>query len=164
MTSLPYATAPVRFRFPALAALAGRSPLGGRREAVLGTLQVARLVAVAGDANFDPAARAERSAATQSWLAAIALPDQLRAALTDALNAAGNDPDTAADALKRVLDVVSPSLDEPSRSELKALLADSSGRTLRHAGWAEGITVTGARRSTSGDTPAPLASRPRAAG
>jgi len=39
----PYALAPTSFRFPALAALAGRAPLGGQREVVLAAYVVARL-------------------------------------------------------------------------------------------------------------------------
>ena len=40
---LPYALEPLRFPFPALAALAGRLPLGGGREVALAALMTARL-------------------------------------------------------------------------------------------------------------------------
>jgi hypothetical protein len=39
----PYALEPLSFRFAALAALAGRAPIGGQREVALATYVVARL-------------------------------------------------------------------------------------------------------------------------
>src|SRR5690606_19673176 len=166
VTSLPYAIAPVRFRFPALVALAGRSPLGGRREAVLAALQVARLVAGSSDSHFGPSARAERGNATRNWLAAIALPADVRESALAVVDATSDGDESRRDAaLVQLADLLDPRLDDPSRSELRALIATAqpSVRGIGEKPVAVGV-VTGTRRAQSGDTAASSAARPRAVG
>jgi len=79
----PYAIAAPAFRFRALAALAGRAPLGGPREVALACLIGARLavVIVRGDLAADDATRLTRAADARAWLASSALPTPARAPL-----------------------------------------------------------------------------------
>lgn len=119
----PYAlTAPV-FRFPALAALAGRRPLGSEREIVLAALVCAHLAVGALPECAVPIEACERRAAgARAWLAAIALPASARAAVARVIDAAAR---ADAAALRQTLDAftetVSRALDPPSRRELEQL-------------------------------------------
>jgi len=111
------------FRFPALAALAGRRPLGGEREVALAALVCAHLVVGAlpgcvltGDA------RGRRVAGARAWLAAMALPATARALFARFIDALGHgDPATVRTALRAVVDAVGRSLDAPSKRELERL-------------------------------------------
>lgn len=88
----PYALALPTFRFRALAALAGRAPLGGPREAALACLLAARLAAplVAGaPVTFDDAARAARAAGARTWLASMAVPAAARVPAARLFDATG---------------------------------------------------------------------------
>lgn len=118
----PYALASPVFRFRALAALAGRSPLGGPREVTLATYLVARLV---DDCRPEKAlastAREQRAAGARAWLANVALPAAVRAALSRLAAATGGDPSTIGGALTSVISAVDAYLDTPSRSELTRL-------------------------------------------
>ena len=114
---------PIRFPFRALAARAGRAPLGGDREVALAVLMVARL---AGDAvgphALGAAERAERAAAAKSWLASLAVPARVRPALARAIDASGRDRDAIAAALADLAKVAAAQwLDEPCLAELRAI-------------------------------------------
>jgi hypothetical protein len=122
---LRYALAAPVMPFPALAALAGRSPLGGGREVVISAFVVARLAASA----LPPAPlaielRAARAARARAWLAAVAMPASTRGPLTRLIDATGRD-DTAVlrSMLLGAIDAVARTLDAPSRGELNALVA-----------------------------------------
>jgi hypothetical protein len=90
VSSLPHALEPIAFRFPALAALAGRAQIGGRREVALATFVASKL---ARDCHADPplpdAARAERAAGAKSWMSTLNLPATVRPALVRLLEATG---------------------------------------------------------------------------
>src|SRR5262245_54071178 len=65
----PYALASTPFRFPALAALAGRAPLGGQREVALATYLAARLAHdTLPERAVSPTTRTERAANARTWL------------------------------------------------------------------------------------------------
>ena len=118
----PYVLATPVFRFRALASLASRSSLGGPREVTLATYLIARLVDdCLPDKALPPAARAERAAAARAWLANIALPAAVRAALSRLAAGTGGDPSTIGAALTSVISAVDAYLDAASRAELVRL-------------------------------------------
>lgn len=117
----PYALAVPRFRFRALAALAGRAPLGGSREIALAVFLLARLVDDARRRDGDATARRTRAAAAQSWLSALALPSSVREPMARLAEATGGDLDTVRRALAAVAEVTGKLLDTPSRAELERL-------------------------------------------
>ena len=121
-TPPPYALVTPVFRFRALASLAGRSALGGPREVTLATYLVVRLVDDCLPSKALPlAAREERAAAARAWLASVALPAAMRAALSRLAAATGGDPSTIGGPLTSVISAVDAYLDAPSRSELVRL-------------------------------------------
>ena len=118
----PYALATPVFRFRALASLAGRSPLGGPREVTLATYLVARLVDdCLDDKALSSTAREERAAGARTWLANIALPAAVRAALSRLAADTSGDPSTIGGPLNSMISAVDAYLDAPSRSELARL-------------------------------------------
>jgi hypothetical protein len=122
-TPLPYAVAAPVFRFPALAALAGRRPLGGDREIAVAAFVAARLVAGALPPHvLDLDVRAARATGARSWLAAVALPSSTRAPFTRLIDASGrDDPAALRAAVSGLIDTVGRLLDAPARRELEGL-------------------------------------------
>jgi hypothetical protein len=114
--------APV-FRFRALAALAGRRPLGGDREIAVAAFVAARLVAATMMTDPLPAdVRATRAAGARAWLAAVAVPTPTRGPLVRVIDATGRDDHAAlASALRALIDAASRCLDAPARRELDSL-------------------------------------------
>ena len=123
MTSPPYGLATPRFAFPALAALAGRAPLGGEREVALAAFVTARLAAACnGPSPLPLPTRVARAAAARIWLASLALPAVTRTPLTRLVDASGGDtPEGLAGALATVAAAAAPYLDAASRRELDRL-------------------------------------------
>ena len=118
----PYALATPVFRFRALASLASRSPLGGPREVTLATYLIARLVDdCLPERALPAAAREERAASARAWLANMALPAAVRAALSRLAATTGSDPGSISGALTSVISAVDAYLDAASRSELMRL-------------------------------------------
>jgi hypothetical protein len=111
--------------FPALAALAGRSPLGGGREVVIAAFMAARLTA----STIQPVSlaidlRALRASRARAWLAAVAMPAATRLTLTRLIDAtARDDVGTLRSALLATVEAVGRTLDAPARAELNALAA-----------------------------------------
>ncbi len=123
LTAPPYALAPTNFRFPALAALAGRAPLGGQREVVLGAYVVARLAHdTLAERGLSLETRADRAVHARTWLATLALPATARAALQRSIEASAAAPRGAADAISGVIKAIDAFLDPPSRLELGNLV------------------------------------------
>jgi hypothetical protein len=120
----PFSLAPTTFRFPALAALAGRAPLGGQREVALATYMAARLADdVIPDRGIEAEVRTQRAGAAKSWLSNLALPAPIRPALARLIEASGGDRRGAAEAVRAVMTVTSSLLDARGRSELENLAA-----------------------------------------
>jgi len=118
----PYALAPTPFRFPALASLAGRAPLGGEREVALATYLAARLAHDAlTDRRIPQPVRAERATSAKSWLATLSLPTAIRPALARLVEASGADASGVGTALRALITATSNRLDGPARSELNRL-------------------------------------------
>ena len=121
-TQPPYALAPTPFRFPALASLAGRAPLGGDREVVRATYLAARLAHDAlADRGIAQPVRAERAVHAKSWLATLSLPASIRPALAKLMDASGGDGKAVGAALRAVIGATSSRLDPPGRAELNRL-------------------------------------------
>jgi hypothetical protein len=123
-TRPPYALSAPPFRFPALAALAGRGQIGGDREVALAAFVTARLVVGVLPPNPLPApARAERAAAGRHWLAGLTLPAAMRGPFTRLVDAtAGTDRAGLAAALRTAIDAAAPALDAGAKNELEAVL------------------------------------------
>jgi hypothetical protein len=124
----PYAVPPTEFRFPALAALAGRAQLGVDREIALATYLAARLVQDAGGAgSLSEPARVERASTARTWLSTLSLPAPLRASIGHLIEStAAADTSSLADDLRAVVASVHTYLDIQSRAELQRLV-DSVG-------------------------------------
>ena len=122
--SPPYALASPRFRFRALAALAGRSPLGGEREVALATLLAARLVVGALPPSPLPQpVRIVRANGARAWFAALAVPPLFRQSLTRLMDATTSvDGDGLEATLRSVIEVSAPHLDAPALTELREII------------------------------------------
>ena len=120
----PYALTPPAFRFGALASLAGRAALGGRREIALAVYLAARLAQdVLPDREIPQAARAERAGHAKQWLASLALPASVRQSLVDLIEASGKERADVVRGLRATVASAAESLDRNSRAELVELLA-----------------------------------------
>lgn len=125
----PFAVAPTSFRFPGLAALAGRAPLGGQREVALAVYLVARLAQDSlPDRGLSEATRSERSAAAKAWLSGLALPAPVRSSLAKAVEASSGPPMGAGEAVRDVTSVTATYLDSTSKMELDQLAGSLTGR------------------------------------
>ena len=118
--------APNHFPFPALAAQAGRAPLGGTREVALACLMAARLAINARCAakELTRRAHADRTSSARNWFASLAIPPAVRSActrLTDATVCA--DPTEIATALAGVLSAARRHLDAAGAEELDRAIA-----------------------------------------
>ena len=127
----PYGLAPTPFRFPALAALAGRAPLGGRREVALATYLAARLADdVLPENGLPPAIRAERAIGAKNWLSTVALPSPIRQPLARLIDASAGDVQAASQALRAVIAVTAEVLDRAARLEVEKLAETLEAQAL----------------------------------
>ena len=118
----PYALTPTAFRFPALASLAGRAPLGGQREVVLATYLAARLAQDAlASHSVAPETRLERGVQARTWLANMALPANVRPALSKLVDLSGGPATEVGEGVRAVLAVAGPFLDKNAQAELDQL-------------------------------------------
>jgi hypothetical protein len=118
----PYALAATTFPFPALAALAGRLPLGGGREVAVAVLTVARLaVVLLPPPSLDVEERQTRAAAARVWLASLALPAPVRVPLARAIDASTGDAPAMSSALRALSAAAGQWLDGRSTLELDRL-------------------------------------------
>lgn len=123
-SSVPrYAVPPIAFPFRALAAYAGRAPLGRGREVALACLMAARLSAPGFAEPLPASVRAARAAGASRWFASLALPTPLRAALGRVASASARDGASAlADSLGALVAAARKHLDEESVAELDAVV------------------------------------------
>lgn len=127
----PYGLAPASFRFAALAALAGRAPLGGQRETAMAVYLAARLADDASPANgLSEELRVQRATGAKHWLASVALPGAIRSALGQLLDATPGAPPDVARALRLVTRVAAGHLDGAARLELESLAAALDSQTV----------------------------------
>jgi len=124
MPNPPYAVPTTSFRFAALATLAGKAPLGGRREVALSVYLAARLADdTLPERGVSAEARAERAAHAKSWLSSMALTLPVRSALARLIEATASGPRAAAAALPAVISATGSQLDAGARGELDRLTA-----------------------------------------
>lgn len=125
---LPYSLEPLAFPFPALAALAGRLPLGGGREVALAALLVARLAhGVGGPDPMSAPDRVARAASAKVWLASLALPNATRAPFARCVESTAGTPLQVGGALRSLLAATSAHLDAASVHELERLIRQLAG-------------------------------------
>jgi hypothetical protein len=118
----PYAVPPTEFRFPALAALAGRAQLGGDREVALAMYLTARLVHDAtGAAGLSDSARADRAATAKTWISSFALPAAIKPPIVHLIESTATDSTSLGDELRTVVASVRTYLDIQSQTELDRL-------------------------------------------
>jgi hypothetical protein len=128
MPNPPYAVPATSFRFAALATLAGKAPLGGRREVALAVYLAARLADdTLPERGVSGEARAERAAHAKSWLSSMALAVPVRTALARLIEATSVGPSAAAAALPAVVTATGSHLDAGARAELDRLTATLAG-------------------------------------
>ncbi len=125
---LPYSLEPLTFPFPALAARAGRLPLGGGREVALAALMTARLAhsLVGPDAAAQPD-RATRATQAKVWLASLALPPTTRVPFSRCVDATTGTPLQVAGALRSLVAVAGTYLDGAGVQELERLARQLAG-------------------------------------
>lgn len=127
----PYAVPPTEFRFPALAALAGRAQLGGDREVAIAMYLAARLVQDSvGAARLSEAARAERATNAKTWLSSFTLPAAVRSAIARLIESTAGDAASVVDDLRAGVASARTYLDIQSQAELERLaksIAAASG-------------------------------------
>jgi hypothetical protein len=127
----PYGIAPVPFRFSALAALAGRAPLGGQREVALATYLSVRLADdVIAERGLSKTVRVERAGHARNWLSTLALPSLIRPALVRLIEASAAEPFAVGQALAGVIAATAGFLDPPARSELDHLASTLEAQAL----------------------------------
>jgi hypothetical protein len=120
----PYSLEPAAFPLPALAALAGRAPLGGEREVALACLVVARLVAdrLDGGSVLTVEQRRARAKGARQWLGTAAVPAAAKSALTRlAEETVDGDGNSLESAMGGVMAVTANQLDPAARLELGRL-------------------------------------------
>lgn len=120
----PYALETPRFRFRALAALVGRSPLGGEREVALAALLAARLVVGAlPPLPLPQTVRITRANGARAWFSSLALPAALRQSLARLVDATTSvDGDGLEAALRAVIELSAPALDAGAIAELRDIM------------------------------------------
>ncbi|MBA3343540.1 MAG: hypothetical protein H0T48_17120 [Gemmatimonadaceae bacterium] len=120
----PFAIAPSRFRFRALASHAGRASLGGDREIALACFVASRLGAgLLPPFSFVAADAGRRAAGARQWLASLSMPPALKSAAGAAIDASADGQDVvAAQALADLLLIASVHLDEGSFTEIRELI------------------------------------------
>jgi hypothetical protein len=127
----PYGLAPTPFRFAAIAALAGRAPLGGRREVALATYLAARLADDVLEENGLPASvRLERAGNARTWLSTVALPAPVRQPLARLVDSTGGKAGPVSQAVRAVMAVTAEFLDRASRLELEQLAETLEAQAL----------------------------------
>lgn len=119
----PFAPPRALFAFPGLASAAARAPLGGAREALTGTVMVARLAQGMRLPHPLPVeTRRARAEQMKAWLSALTVPAKTRTTLLRAIVvSAQGDRNVMAEALAGVIDVTAAHLDRVARSELTQL-------------------------------------------
>ena len=119
----PYSLEPNGFPLPALAALAGRAPLGGQRETALACFVVGRLVASACAAGATGSELGkERVQGVKHWLGAATLPASVKQGLVRVAECASEgDRNGVKTALDSVMTVTANQLDPAARLELARL-------------------------------------------
>ena len=126
----PYSLEPTAFAFPSLAAMVGRAPLGGPREAAMACLLVGRVVRDAfllRDQLTSEQVK-QRAATAKHWLGSAAIQPQLKTGLGRLVDAtASGDAAALKVALDGVMTITANQLDPGARLELGRLAQAIAG-------------------------------------
>ena len=126
----PFALDTPTFSFPALAALAGRAPIGSARDIAIVAFATARMAEEVRPGGLAVDERQARAGGVRKWMATISLAEPVRRAFLDLIGATEQDGATVAAALRRVMDVTGAQLDAASRSELERLAREVEAQTV----------------------------------
>ena len=123
-----YAIPPITFPFRALAAYAGRAPLGRGREVALACLMAARLSEPMLGTPLPTPIRTARAAGASRWFASLAVPAALRAPLARVAAASARESTSElGEALGDVIAAARKLLDEAGIAELDGLVERLGG-------------------------------------
>jgi hypothetical protein len=129
----PFALDTPAFSFTALAALAGRAPIGAARDTAIIAFATARLAEEVRLNGLTVDERQARAAGARRWMATLSVAEPIRRAFLELTTATEQDGPATATALRRVMEVTGPLLDAGARSELDRLArevdAQMVGRT-----------------------------------
>ena len=118
----PYALSAMSFRFGALASLAGRAPLGGRREVAMALYMGARLAQdTLPERDIAEAARRDRASHAKQWLSTLSIPAAVRPSLAALIDASTGEPAAASKCLRAAMTATNEALDRDTRAELTQL-------------------------------------------
>jgi len=126
----PFALDTPSFPFKALAALAGRAPIGHARDTAIVAFTTARLADEVRSNGLTVEERQARAAAARRWLSTMTFAEAVRKAFLDLIDATEQDGATTAAALRRVIEVTGSQLDTGGRSELERLAKDVEAQTV----------------------------------
>lgn len=126
----PYALDTPVFAFAAIAAFAGRAPIGGTREVAIAAYVTARMADDVAGNSLPAEARKLRSASARRWLSTLTIAETVRQAFLELITATESDASATAPAVRRVIEVTTGSLDGASRSELERLARDLDAQTV----------------------------------
>jgi hypothetical protein len=126
----PFALDTPTFTFTALAALAGRAPIGGARDVAIVAFATARMADEVRPGGLSADERQARAASARKWIATLALPEPVRKAFGELISATEQDGPATAEALRRVIEITGPQLDPASRSELDRLAREVEAQTV----------------------------------
>jgi hypothetical protein len=122
MPNPPYAVPTTSFRFAALATLAGKAPLGGRREVALAVYLSARLADdTLPERGVSTETRVARATHARSWLSSMAVPAPVRPVLVKLIDTTGAGGTATAQAIVAVISATGTYLDDGARLELERL-------------------------------------------
>jgi hypothetical protein len=134
-SGIPYVLDRSAFRFPRLAALAGKAPAGNGREVVMASYLLARLSEDALPERGVPwELREVRAVGALKWLSRITVQAPIRAAMVELAKSTAGDPVDIAAQLRATIGVCTLAFDRGSRAELEALatrLESSLARGVR---------------------------------
>ena len=123
MTHVSLTLQPREFPFPALAAYAAVAPLGREREIAMACLLCARLIdGTMPPVQLEPEVRRARATGARAWLASHQMSARLRGGFERLIEATAEEPAQIGRALRSVIEMAGPRLDEASRRELQLLL------------------------------------------
>jgi len=126
----PFALDTPAFTFTALAALAGRAPIGVARDVAIVAFATARMADEVRPGGLSADERQARAAGARKWIATLALPEPVRKAFGELISATEQDGPATAEALRRVIEITGPQLDPASRSELDRLAREVEAQTV----------------------------------
>lgn len=126
----PFALDTPAFSFKALAALAGRAPIGSGRDIAIVAFTTARMADEVRPDGLALDERQARAAAARKWITTLSLAEPVRRAFLELIVATEQGGPATAAALRRVIEVTGPQLDPGGRTELERLAKDVEAQAV----------------------------------